>query len=122
MQTCWKFTLGKTPLSPHPPSWSQQRALCPALFSFPQEIPLVSFASHMSEQSGASYMIEQRQGLGDACMLMVPAEYAGARSGSGDHPQQYYLHCPKLTTFEEKDFFSDFFYCQKNNFYRDSRI
>jgi len=30
--------------------------------------------------------------------LEVPAEYAGASSGSGDHPQQYYLHHPKLTS------------------------
>jgi hypothetical protein len=51
-------------------------------------------------------MSEQRRGLGNACVLEVPAEYAGASSGSGDHPQQYYLHRPKLTTFkfEEKDF------------------
>jgi len=38
-------------------------------------------------------------------VLTVPAEYAGASSGSGDHPQQYYLHRPKLTTLEEKDIF-----------------
>jgi len=52
-------------------------------------------------------MSEQRRGLGDACVLAVtvPAENAGASSGSGDHPQQHYLHCPKLTTLEEKDFF-----------------
>ena len=43
-------------------------------------------------------MSEQRRGLGDACVLAVPAEYAGASSGSGDHPQQYYLHRLKLTT------------------------
>jgi len=49
-------------------------------------------------------MSEQRRGFGDACVLAVPAEYAGASSGSGDHPQQYYLHRPRLTTFEEKDF------------------
>jgi len=44
--------------------------------------------------------------LGDACVLAVPAEYAqaGASSGSGDHPRQYYLHRLDLTTFEEKDF------------------
>jgi len=40
---------------------------------------------------GASHMSEQRRGLGDACVLAVPAEYAGASSGSGDHPQQRYL-------------------------------
>jgi len=40
-------------------------------------------------------------------VLAVPAEYAGASSGSGDHPQQYYLHRPKLT-FEEKVFFPIF--------------
>jgi len=50
-------------------------------------------------------MSEQRRRLGDACVLAVPAEHAGASSGSGDHPQQYYLHRPKLTTLEEKDFF-----------------
>jgi len=54
-------------------------------------------------------MSEQRRGLGDACVLAVPAEYAGASSGCGDHPQQYYLHRPKLTTLEEKDFFRIFF-------------
>ena len=58
---------------------------------------------------GASHMSEQRCRLGDACVLAVPAEYAGASSGSGDHPQQYYLHRPKLTTLEEKDFFLIFF-------------
>ena len=30
--------------------------------------------------------------LGDAYVLLVPAEYAGASSGSDDHPQQYCLH------------------------------
>ena len=45
-------------------------------------------------------MSEQRRGLGDACVLAVPAEYAGASSGSGDHSQQHYLHRLKLTTFE----------------------
>jgi len=56
-------------------------------------------------------MSEQRRGLGNACVLAVtvPAEYAGASSGSGDQPQQYYLHCLKLTTFEGKDF-SPIFY------------
>jgi len=68
---------------------------------------------------GASHMSEQRRGLGDACMLAVPAEYARASSSSGDHPQQYYLHCPKLTTLEEKDFFPTFFIGPKNIFYRD---
>jgi len=69
-------------------------------------------------------MSEQRRGLGDACVLAVtvPAEYAGASSGSGDHPQQHYLHCPKLTTLEEKDFFPVCFIAQKNIFYRDSFI
>jgi len=66
-------------------------------------------------------MSEQRRGLGDACVLLVPAEYAGASSGSGDHPQQYYLHRPKLTTFEEKYFSSDFL-IQKTIVYRDSFI
>jgi len=54
-------------------------------------------------------MSEQRRGLGDARVLAVPAEYAGASSGSGDHPQQYYLQRPKLTTLEEKDIFLIFF-------------
>jgi len=58
-------------------------------------------------------MSEQRRGLGNACVLAVPAEYTGASSGSGDHPQQYYLHRPKLTTLEEKDFFRFFFLVQK---------
>ena len=58
---------------------------------------------------GASHMSEQRRGLGDARVLAVPAEYAGASSGSGDHPQQYYLQRPKLTTLEEKDIFLIFF-------------
>ena len=49
-------------------------------------------------------MSEQRRVLGDACALAVPAEYAGASSGCGDHPQQYHLHRPKLTTLEEQDF------------------
>jgi len=49
-------------------------------------------------------MSEQRRGFSNACVLEVPAEYACASSGSGDHQQQYYLHHPKLTTFEEKDF------------------
>jgi len=47
--------------------------------------------------------------LGNACVLAVPAEYAGASSGSGDHPQQYYLRRPDLTIFEEKDFSLIFF-------------
>jgi len=74
---------------------------------------------------GASHVSEQRLWLGNACMLAVPAEYASASSGSGDHPQQYYLHCQKLTTLEGKDFqkFSRFFLLeQKNIFYRDSFI
>ena len=54
---------------------------------------------------GASHMSDQRRGLGDGCVLAVPAEYASASSGSDDHPQQYYLHRPKLTTLQEKDFF-----------------
>ena len=66
-------------------------------------------------------MSEQRRGLGDACVLPVPVEYTGASSGSGDHPQQYYLHRPKLTTFEEKDVFPIFFLVKKY-FYRDSFI
>jgi len=49
-------------------------------------------------------MSEQRRGLGDASELAVPAEYAGAGSGSGDHPQQYYLHRPKLMTLQAKYF------------------
>jgi len=49
-------------------------------------------------------MSEQRRGLGDACVLAVPAECASTSSGSGDHPQQYYLQRPKLTTFEVQDF------------------
>ena len=63
-------------------------------------------------------MSEQRRGLGDACVLAVtvPAENAGASSGSGDHPQQHYLHCPKLTTLEEKDFFPIFFIGPKKYF------
>jgi len=40
---------------------------------------------------GSSHMSEQRRGLGDACVLVVSAEYASASSGSGDHPQQCYL-------------------------------
>jgi len=52
-------------------------------------------------------MSEQRRGLVDVCVLAVPAEYAGASSGSGDHPHQYYVHLPKLTTLEKKK--SDFF-------------
>jgi len=62
---------------------------------------------------GASHMSEQRRGLGDACVLAVPAEYAGASSGSGDHPQQYFLHRPKLTTLEGKKI-AIFFIEQKN--------
>ena len=58
-------------------------------------------------------MSEQRRGLGDASELAVPAEYAGAGSGSGDHPQQYYLHHPKLTTLVDKNF-SPFFYPKKS--------
>jgi len=48
-------------------------------------------------------MSEQRRGLCNACVLAVPAEYAGASSRSGDHTQQYYLHRQKLTTLEEKN-------------------
>jgi len=70
---------------------------------------------------GTSHMIEQRRGLGDACVLAVPAEYAGASSSSGDHPQQCYLHHPKLKTLEEKDF-SPIFFVGANFFYRDSTI
>ena len=62
---------------------------------------------------GVSHMSEQRRGLVDACVLAVPTEYAGASSGSGDHPQQYYLHRPKLTTLEEKDFSPIFFIAQQ---------
>jgi len=47
---------------------------------------------------GASHMSKQRRWLNDVCVLALPAEYAGASSGSGDRPQQYYLHRPKLTT------------------------
>jgi len=54
-------------------------------------------------------MSEQGRCPGDACVLAVPAEYAGAGSGSGDQQQKYYLHRPKLTTLEEKDFFPNFF-------------
>ena len=36
-------------------------------------------------------MSEQRRGLGDACVLAVPTEYAGPSSGSGDHPEKYFL-------------------------------
>jgi len=50
-------------------------------------------------------------------VLAVPAEYAGASSGSGDHPQQYYLHRPKLTTFEEKDLFPIFLIGAKKIFF-----
>jgi len=57
---------------------------------------------------GASHMSEQRRGLGDACVQAVPAEYASASSGSGDHPQQYYVHHPKQTTLVDKDFFPIF--------------
>ena len=53
-------------------------------------------------------MSEQRRVLVDTCVLVIPAEYAGASSSSGDHPQQYYLHRPKLT-FEDKDFSPMFF-------------
>ena len=53
-------------------------------------------------------MSEQRRMLGDACVLVVPAEYAGASCGSGDHPQHHYLHRPKLTTLKEKHFFPIF--------------
>jgi len=67
-------------------------------------------------------MSEQRRGLGDAFVVTVtvPAEYADASSSSGDQPKQHYLHCPKLTTLEEKDFFPFCFITQKNIFYRDS--
>jgi len=67
-------------------------------------------------------MSEQRRGLGDACVLAVPAEYASASSDSGDHPQQYYLQLPKLTTLAEKDLFPVFFNWAKKVFYRDSFI
>jgi len=51
-------------------------------------------------------MSEQRRWLVNTCVLAVPAEYAGASSDSGDHPQQYFLHCSKLImTFEEKELF-----------------
>jgi len=53
-------------------------------------------------------MSEQRRGIVYSCVLAVPAKYAGASSGSGDHPQQYYLHRPKLMTSEKKK--SDFFF------------
>jgi len=66
-------------------------------------------------------MSEQRRGLGGACVLAAPAEYAGASSGSSDHPQQYYLHRPKLTTFEEKDF-CPISFIGKNVFNRNSFI
>jgi len=56
---------------------------------------------------------EQRRGLGDVCVLAVPVEYAGASPNIGGHPQQYYLHRPKLTTFEEKDVFPIFFLVKK---------
>jgi len=59
-------------------------------------------------------MSEQRRRLGDACVLAVPAEYAGASSGSGDHPQQCIIsHRPKLTTLEEKDYVLIFFIVAK---------
>jgi len=58
---------------------------------------------------GASHMSEHRRGLSDACVLAVPAEYAGASCGSGDHPLQHYLHRPKLTTLEEKNFLPIFY-------------
>jgi len=54
-------------------------------------------------------MSEQRRGLGDACVLAAPTENASASSGGGDHPQHYYCHHPKLTTFEDKDFCPIFF-------------
>jgi len=53
-------------------------------------------------------MSEQRRGLGDSCVLTVLAGYASASSGSGTQPE-YYLHHPKLTTLQEKDFFPNFF-------------
>jgi len=62
-------------------------------------------------------MSEQRRRLGDVCVLAVPAEYAGASSGSGDCPQQYYLHRPKLTALEEKVFFPIFFIGPKKIFF-----
>ena len=52
-------------------------------------------------------MSEQSRGLSDACVLAVPAQYASPSSGSGDHPQQYFLH--RLTTLEEKDVSPIFF-------------
>ena len=55
-------------------------------------------------------MSEQRRGLGDACVLAVPAEYAGPSSGSGQHRQHHYLH--HLTTLEEQAFFPIFFWRQ----------
>jgi len=61
-------------------------------------------------------MSEKRRGLGHACVLEGPAEYAGASSGSGDHPQQCYLHRPKLTTFEGKDFLPIFLIGSKKYF------
>jgi len=63
-------------------------------------------------------MSEQKRGLVDACVLAVPVEYAGASSGSSDHPQRYYLSRPKLTTIKEKDFFQIFF-IEKNILYRE---
>ena len=66
-------------------------------------------------------MSEQGRCPGDACVLAVPAEYAGAGSGSGDQQQKYYLHRPKLTTLEEKDFFLIFLIAKKY-FYRHSFI
>jgi len=72
---------------------------------------------------GASHMSEQRRELGDACVLAVPAEYAGASSGSGDHPQQYYRHRPKLTTPAwRKKTFPRFFYWAKKKIYLDTFI
>jgi len=85
-------------------------------------------------EGGASHTSEHRRGLGDACVLAVPADYAGASSVSGDHPQQYYIsgdhpwssfwvsikqhylslsNRPKLTTLEEKDFFPIFYISKK---------
>jgi len=57
---------------------------------------------------GESHMSEQRRELSDTCVFAVTAEYVSTSSGSSDHPQQYYTHNPKLTTFEEKDFFLNF--------------
>jgi len=77
---------------------------------------------------------EQRRRLGDACVLAVPAEYAGPSSGSGDHPQQYDVHpvctglykahSPHLTPWPddscgEKHFH---FFLAPNSFYLDSFI